>query len=170
MKWVWPMAVILSGVMLLVGCKDNATEAEPVRFISMERIMSEAGLAEQEAVHLKAVRESLMNGAEKAKERYASLEESKRREVQAADTQILTVQWRAEQQAARQVVLHHIQKGSETWMKENNVRAILPLEGTVAIAQEADVTAEIISQMKGVQLKFSNVPVISLKQEEQGEG
>lgn len=138
-----------------------------MRFINMERIMSESGLAEQEAIHLKAVRENLINGAEKAKVRYSSLEKSKRQEAAVADTLIFTVQWRTEQQIARQIVMQQIQQVSEAWMKANSVRAILPLDGAVAIAKEADVSAQIISQLKGKQVIFGSIPVISLKQEEQ---
>lgn len=137
-----------------------------MRFINMERIMSESGLAEQEAIHLKAVRENLINGAEKAKVRYSSLEKSERQEAAVADTLIFTVQWRTEQQIARQIVMQQIQQVSEAWMKANSVRAILPLDGAVAIAKEADVSAQIISQLKGKQVIFGSIPVISLKQEE----
>lgn len=57
-------SVVLVGV--VAGCNEKTTGVEPVKFVNMEKLLVDSGLAEQEPAHLRLVNEHLKQSAEVA--------------------------------------------------------------------------------------------------------
>ncbi|WP_162303000.1 hypothetical protein [Buttiauxella sp. 3AFRM03] len=149
--------------MLISGCNDSPANKPKIRFVDIDRVLKESGLAEQKTSHLKAVHESLLLGAEKAKANYNTLSKDKRQQAMAADAQMLNMQWRAEQQTANQLVLKAVKESAENWMKSGDVAAILPMQSALAVAAEGDITTDIAAQLKNKKVVFNELPQMTLK-------
>ncbi|TDN50110.1 hypothetical protein EC843_10627 [Buttiauxella sp. JUb87] len=153
----------LCSTLLIGGCNDFSAAKSEIRFVDMERVLKESGLADQKASHLKAVHENLLSGAEKARGSYSTLSEEKLQQATAADEQTLNMQWQIEQQTANQQVLMVVKEGAKNWMKDKGVTAIMPVQAALAVALEDDVTAELVAQLKDKKVAFNELPLITLK-------
>lgn len=162
-RTVLPLMAVLLGSMLSSGCNDSSANKPEIRFVDIDRVLKESGLAEQKTSHLKAVHESLLLSAEKAKANYNTLSKDKRQQAVAADTQMLNMQWRVEQQTANQLVLRAVKESVENWMKNEDVEAILPMQSALAVAVEGDVTTDIAAQLKNKKVAFNELPQMTLK-------
>ena len=155
-------SMLLAGT-LLSGC-DSKTEGEKaVRFINIDRVIEESGLAEQQQQRLKTVNETLQSGLKMSQQNAASFTENKRQKALLADQQLLNLEWQREQNKARAVVLKAVTDTAEAWRKEHNLLAILPVQSVLASDPEADISEEIVKVLKGQPLAFGPLPEIAAK-------
>ncbi len=152
---------------LVAGCNEKTTGVEPVKFVDMEKLLVDSGLAEQEAAHLRLVNERLQRGAELAGKQYSTMDEEKVNLARQADGQILQFQWQAEQQNARKAVLAAVTEAAMSWQDEHGAVAILPRQAALTVAKDADITDEILVKLKNHNVKFNSLPEVAIKSEEQ---
>lgn len=148
---------------LLSGCDTKTQGEKAVKFINIDRVMQESGLAEQQQQRLKTVNETLQSGLKMSQQNTASLTEEKRQKALLADQQLLNLEWQREQKKARTVVLKAITDTAEAWRKEHNLLAIFPVQSVLASDPEADISEEIVKRLKDQEVDFGSLPTIAAK-------
>ncbi|PWW07009.1 hypothetical protein [Mangrovibacter plantisponsor] len=156
--------VLAAGI--VAGCNEKTTGVDPVKFVDMEKLLVDSGLAEQEAAHLRLVNERLKQGAELAGKQYSTMDEEKVGLARQADGQILQLQWQAEQQNARKTVLAAVTEAAMSWQDEHGAVAILPRQAALSVAKDADITDDILAKLKNYTVKFNSLPEVAIKSEE----
>lgn len=157
-------AVALIGLML-TGCDNerNKKMEMSVRIINIPQVFVQSGIAEQESAHVKAVKEKLEAGLTLAKSGYETMEPTLRSEAERADSQLLEIQWKAEQQAARKITGQAIKAAVREWQEKHEVDLVLSSENTLSYSEKADISKEIVDMLKEKTLVFGKLPEISLR-------
>ncbi|WP_338562336.1 hypothetical protein VRC02_07345 [Erwinia sp. E_sp_B01_3] len=159
----WLLPVLLTG--LITGCRDQGEKAGMIKYASIEQVVVQSGLREQEQAHLMQVKAALDKGMALAQARYKELPQEKVVQASQADQQILQVQWQAEQNKAREAVQNVLLVESEKLRKEKNLQAIMPLHTALAVAPEMRLTEALAERLKKTKVTFGEVPEITLKAE-----
>lgn len=158
--------VILAGG-LLSGCDSKTVGEKEVKFVNIEQVVNESGLAAQQKTHLEAVYKSLQGTAKQAEEIYKTMTPEKAAQVRQADTKALNAQWQVQMQAARQVVADQVKKSAEQYRVAHKIGAILPVQTTVSYAKDLDISTELAAQLKTEKVTFGELPKLTPKMEPQ---
>lgn len=156
------MIALVAGA-LLVGCDAKPAGDAQMKFINVEKALVESGLVQQEQAHLKAVNENLHKGLQLAEKSYANLPADKVEAARQADKNVIAQQWKAQQNAARVVVMKALKTASDTYRSEKKIAVIMPMQAAVSVAPELDVTADLTQKLKTAKVDFGKVPEITLK-------
>ncbi|MBU9850246.1 hypothetical protein, partial [Rahnella aceris] len=154
--------VILAGG-LLSGCDSKTVGEKEVKFVNIEQVVNESGLAAQQKTHLEAVYKSLQGTAKQAEELYKTMTPEKAAQVRQADTKALSAQWQVQMQAARQVVADQVKKSAEQYRVAHKIGAILPAQTTVSYAKDLDISTELAAQLKTEKVTFGELPELTPK-------
>ncbi len=156
------MVVFIAGTML-VGCDTKQAGEASMKFVNVEKVLVDSGLLKQEQEHLKAVNESLHKGQQLAEKNYTSLPADKVAAARKADRDVLTQQWKGQQQAARNVVMAALKNATDSYRNDNKIGVILPTQVAMSVSPELDVSADLTLKLKTVKLEFPKLPDFAVK-------
>lgn len=157
---------VLVGSTLLVGCDAQQSGEKQMKFVNVDKVLVDSGLAKQEQDYLKAVDESLQKGQKLAETRYANLPADKVAAARQADKNILSQQWESQKRTARNVVGAAMKKATDAYRSDSKIDVIMPTQTVLSIDPALDVSADLIAKLKTTKLDFGKVPEITLKANE----
>lgn len=134
-----------------------------MKFVNIEQVVNESGLAAKQKTHLEAVYKSLQGTAKQAEELYKTMTPEKAAQVRQADTKALNAQWQVQMQAARQVVADQVKKTAEQYRIAHKIGAILPAQTTVSYSKDLDISADLAAQLKTEKVTFGEMPTLTTK-------
>jgi Skp family chaperone for outer membrane proteins len=155
--------VLLVASTLLAGCDAQQSGEKQMKFVNVDKVLVDSGLAKQEQDYLKAVNESLQKGQQLAEKSYSGLPADKVATARQADKNVLSQQWEAQKRTARNVVGAAMKKATDAYRSDNKIDVIMPTQTVLSIDPELDVSADLIAKLKTTQLDFGKVPEITLK-------
>lgn len=153
---------ILAGS-LLSGCDSQTGGEKEVKFVNIQQVVDESGLATQQKTHLEAVYKSLQGTAKQAEELYKTLTPEKAAQVRQADAKALDAQWQVQLQAARQVVADQVKKSAEQYRVAHKIDVIFPVQTTVSYSKDLDISKELAAQLKNEKVTFAEMPKLMPK-------
>lgn len=153
---------ILAGS-LLSGCDSQTGGEKEVKFVNIQQVVDESGLATQQKTHLEAVYKSLQGTAKQAEELYKTLTPEKAAQVRQADAKALDAQWQVQLQAARQVVADQVKKSAEQYRVAHKIDVIFPVQTTVSYSKDLDISKELAAQLKNEKVTFAEIPKLMPK-------
>ncbi|HKM95196.1 MAG TPA: hypothetical protein VJY99_00570 [Buttiauxella sp.] len=155
--------IVVAAGSMLVGCDNKQKGDTTMKFVNVEKVLVDAGLVKQEQDYLMAVNQQLQKGMQMAEKSYTSLPADKVEAARIADKNLLTKQWKAQQQAARNVVLNTLKKASDSYRIEKKIDVLMPTQTALSIDPELDVSADLIAKLKTEKLDFGKLPEITTK-------
>ena len=156
------MVVLVAGTML-IGCDAKQAGEASMKFVNVQMVLVDSGLLKQEQDHLKAVNESLNKGQQLAEKNYTSLPANKVDAARKADRNVLTQQWKGQQQAARNVVMAALKSATDAYRNDKKIGVILPTQVAMSVSPELDVSADLTQKLKTTKLEFPKLPDFAVK-------
>ena len=155
--------IVVAAGSMLVGCDNKQKGDTTMKFVNVEKVLVDAGLVKQEQDYLMAVNQQLQKGMQMAEKSYTNLPAGKVEAARIADKNLLTQQWKAQQQTARKVVLNTLKKASDSYRIEKKIDVLMPTQTALSIDPELDVSADLIAKLKTEKLDFGKLPEITTK-------
>ena len=134
-----------------------------VYVVDVEKVFSQSETARAGQEHLSEARRALEKGYDDLRAAYYNQPEDVRQKALNEGAQALNRQLAIESQAVNAVVAKRMNEEISAWRKVKKADLILPKQGALDFAEGADITNEIIAAMDKVKPKFSDLPVITIK-------
>lgn len=159
------LIVVLMASAMLTGCDSKSVAEKQMKFVNIEQVIVDSGLAIQEKTHLEAVRQRLMDGAKLAEGTYKNLPKDKVEQARQADSAILNAKWNSEQAAANNIVLSQVAQVAEQYRAAHHIDAIMPVRSALSYSKDLDVSADLVASLKDTKVSFGDLPKITQKEE-----
>lgn len=157
------LAIAVLAGSFIAGCDAKSAGEQSMKFVNIEKVIIDSGLAAQEKTHLQAVYQSLQQGAKLGEDSYKSLPQDKAAQARQADANVLNAQWQAEQRAARNAVAAQVAKAADQYRVAHKIDAIMPARSALSYSSDLDITADLVKQLKSEKVVFGNVPKVTQK-------
>lgn len=164
--------VLLAGSMLFVaGCNDSGkSEIEDTEImgsqvvvVDVQKVFKESAVAEKARNHLEQVRFSLQKGLKEIEDVYGVKGSHPSPEVLQEGIQCLELQFKAEEQAANQIVAQVLATTAQAWSDEHPDKVVMARNLVLGVGKNADITNDIIENMKAISPLFADVPTVTVK-------
>lgn len=161
---------LLSGLALLLALPlSGCLNSDPaVVCVDVERVLSQSRAAQQANEHLGKVQTILQNGLAAYQEELKKSPEEKRRQELRQGLAVLQRQLNLEQAAARDVVSKHMLAQIEAWRADKGDVAVIARQNLLSAPATLDITGEIIRRMDAGDVKFADLPRVSIRTHAEG--
>ncbi len=159
--------VLTVGLMIsaLAGCDQAEQSQQNIVFMDMAKVLNTSDIGKQESARQKKVHDILIQAEKSAEARYSSMSTEQIQKSRTADTMLLNGQWMAEQRHAREASLKAIAAAVEAYRVNHKITLVLDQSQVIAIDKRADISQDIINQLRGVKVNYGALPEVSLKKE-----
>lgn len=157
---VFTVSLLISA---LAGCEQVEQQQQKIAFIDMEKVLQKSDISKQESDRQQKVHNILTQAQKEAEARYGAMADEQRNKSQAADSILLNGQWIAEQRHAREASLKAIAAAVEAYRVNHKMTLVLNQNQFIAIDKRADISTEIIEQLKGVKVNYGELPEVAFK-------
>jgi Skp family chaperone for outer membrane proteins len=158
-----PLLLVGMTVIALAGCDRVTTMKQKIACIDMAQVLRDSVVGEQEAEHNKQVKAVLLKAQRQAQNHYKGLSDQQLNKARMADTMIINQQWLAEQRDARNQSIKIISGVVDTYRKEHGLTLVIDSTQVIAADGQADISADIIEQLKDVKIDYGELPRVSFK-------
>ncbi|EJJ4342563.1 hypothetical protein NI443_004825 [Salmonella enterica] len=165
-------ALLLAGSMLSVaGCNDTGKiEKEYTKImgsqvvvVDVQKVYRESAVADKARAHQEQVRVSLQKGLEEIDAVYGTKGSHPSSQILQEGAQRLELQFKAEEQAANQVVAQVLATTTQAWSEEHPDKVVIARNLVLGAGKNADITGDILEKMKTVTPVFAEVPTVTVK-------
>lgn len=157
-----PLIIAVAASLLLSGCNDN-TESATVKIVDVEKVLAQSSLLTQESVHLNKVKETLLAGKKAATANYARMSREDAQKAALADKLLLEKSWNQQRTRARTETLEVIYTAVEKYRAEQKIKLVAHKTAIIAGDAGADISDEIVTRLKGQQIKYAPLPEVSTR-------
>lgn len=134
-----------------------------IKFVDVEKVISQSSLLKQESEHLNKVKETLLAGKKAAENSYEKMTKEDAQKSALADKLLLERSWSQQQKQARISTLETIYAAAEQYRVENKIAVITHKTAIIAGDTSADISDQIITLLKEQQVKYAPLPEISTR-------
>ncbi|MDW5501851.1 OmpH family outer membrane protein [Pseudomonas lundensis] len=158
--------LFILGVMAtaLAGCDQMGLTHSSIAYVDVAKTLSDSPVGKQEAEHNQQVRDVLLRANNEAQAKYKTMPESQQQQSRAADALALNELWQGEQGHAREQSIKAITAVIEDYRVSHKLDVVMNKATVLAADKKNDITDEIIAQLKSTQVKYGQLPTVTMKE------
>jgi Skp family chaperone for outer membrane proteins len=148
---------------VLSGCDQLAPTQTRVAYVDVAKTLSDSPVGKQEFEHNQQVKNILIQANNEAQEKYKTMSETQQQQSRAADSLALNQLWQGEQSHAREQSIKAITATIEDYRVNHKLDVVMNKATVLAADKKDDITDEIIVLLKNSQVKYGELPKVTLK-------
>jgi Skp family chaperone for outer membrane proteins len=150
-------------VTVLSGCDQMGSTHTNVAYVDVAKTLSDSPVGKQEFEHNQQVKNILIQADNEAQEKYKTMPETQQQQSRAADSLALNQLWQGEQSHAREQSIKAITAAIEDYRVNHKLDVVMNKATVLAADKKDDITDEIIVLLKNSQVKYGELPKVTLK-------
>lgn len=163
-KYMRRFFILFAAAVFYAFLISTCAAAPAVVSVDMQRLMTQSEPGKQATAHLEQVRKVLQKGFDELREAHKKAPEEERNKIYADGLARLNRQMEAERLSALRVVNNVVVEEIEKWRKRNGVSLVISRSAVVAgDFAKADFTNTIMAAVNKRQVKFAELPVVTVK-------
>lgn len=148
---------------LFAGC-ESPLDGARMSYVDVSVVLEKSRAAEEAEAHLKKVREVLQKGYDELAATLSDKPEKERQAELSRGMGLLQRQLAIEKEAARQIVLKAMNTACGEWHKAHPDSWLVTRESVLAAPADKDVTQDILTRMKAVEVSLPDLPVVTIRE------
>lgn len=163
------LCLLAGSVFFISACNPGATSGDntsmktQVVVVDVQRIFRESAPANNAREHLELVKSSLLKGMNVVDSIYGEKGTSPSAQARQEAAQHINLQFRLEEQAVNQAVMHVLTSVAQEWAKRHPGKIVFSRESVLAAGNETDITEDILAKMKDITPHFGKLPEVTVK-------